>query len=82
MMQRLDTVFGKNTCNMIRGAMVLMRGFQCGNMYKLLGRTYTNGCNIFVVLKKTNKEYKTNIVPEKNIILWHQRLGHIREKGL
>jgi hypothetical protein len=62
--------------------MVFMRGVRCGNLYKLLGRTYTNGCNIYVVLEKTNEEEKTNIVPEKNTMLWHQRLGHIEEKGL
>jgi hypothetical protein len=45
----VDTVFGKNTCNMVRGAMVLMRGVRCGTLYKLLGGTYTNGCNSYVV---------------------------------
>jgi hypothetical protein len=61
---------------------VLMRGFRCGTLYKLLGRTYTNGCNNFVVLEQRNKEDKTNIVPGKKTMLWHQRLGHIGEKGL
>jgi hypothetical protein len=28
----MDTVFGKNTCKMVRGAMVLMRGVQCGTL--------------------------------------------------
>jgi hypothetical protein len=46
---RVDTVFGKNTCKMVRGEMVLMRGFRCGTLYKLLGNTYTNGCNISIV---------------------------------
>jgi hypothetical protein len=45
----VDTVFGKKTCKMVRGAMVLMRGVQCGTLYKLLGNTYTNGCNISIV---------------------------------
>jgi hypothetical protein len=73
----VDTVFGKGTCKMVRGAMVLMRGVRCGTLYKLLGSTYTNGCNNFVVLEKTNKEDKTNIVPEKKTMMWH-----IGEKGL
>jgi hypothetical protein len=51
-------------------------------MYKLLGRTYTNGCNSYVVLEQTNKEDKTNIEPKKKTMLWHQRLEHIGEKGL
>jgi hypothetical protein len=78
----VDTVFGKNTCKMVRGEMVLMRGFWCGTLYKLLGRTYTNGCNNYVVLEQTNKEDKTNIIPENKTMLWHQRLGNIGEKGL
>jgi hypothetical protein len=78
----VDTIFGNRTCKMVRGAMVLMRGVRCGTMYKLLGRTYTNGCNSFVFLEKTNKEDKTNIVLEKKTMLWNQRLGHIGEKGL
>jgi hypothetical protein len=47
----VDTVFGKNTCKMVRGEMVLMRGVRCGTLYKLLGSTYTNGCNSSVVLE-------------------------------
>jgi hypothetical protein len=78
----VDTVFGKNTCKMVRGGMMLMRGVQCGTLYKLLGSTYTNGCNSYVVFEKTNKEYKTNIVPEKKTMLWHKILGHIGEQGL
>jgi hypothetical protein len=61
----VDTIFEKNTCNMVRGEMVLIRGVRYGTLYKLLGRTYTNGCNIYVFLEKKNKEYKTNIIPEK-----------------
>jgi hypothetical protein len=76
----VDTIFGKNTCKMVRGAMVLMRGVRCGTL--LLGRTYTNGCNSSIVLEEINKEDKTNIVPGKKTMLWNQRLGHIGEKGL
>jgi hypothetical protein len=61
---------------------MLMRGVRCGNLYKLLGITYTNGCNNYVVLKKTNKEDKSNTIHEKKTMLWYQRLGHIGEKGL
>ena len=78
----MDTIFEKNTCNMVREAMVFIRGISYGTLYKLLGSTYTNGCNNLVVLEKTNKEDKTNIVPEKKTMLWHQRLGNIGEKGL
>jgi hypothetical protein len=77
-----DTVLGKGTCKMVRGAMVLMRVFRCGTLYKLLGSTYTNGCNIYVVPEQRDEGENTNIVPEKKTMLWHQRLGHIGEKGL
>jgi hypothetical protein len=56
-------VFEKDTCKMVRGAMVLMRGVRCGTLYKLLGRTYTNGCNSSVVLEQKNEGDKTNTVP-------------------
>ena len=78
----VDIVFGKNTCKMVREEMVLMRVVRCGTLYKLLWSTYTNGCNSFVVLEQTNKEDKINIIPRKKTMLWHQRLGHIGEKGL
>jgi hypothetical protein len=65
----VDTIFEKNTFNMVRGAMVLIRGVQYGTLYKVLGSTYTNGCNIYVVLQKKNKEYKTNIIPEKKTMM-------------
>jgi hypothetical protein len=45
----VDTVLGRGTCKMVQGEMVLMRGIQCGTMYKLLGSTYTNGSNNSVV---------------------------------
>jgi hypothetical protein len=78
----LNIVFGKNTCKMVFGAMVLMMGVRCGTLYKLLGSTYTNGYNSFVVPEKRNEGDKINIVPEKKTMLWHQRLGHIGEKGI
>jgi hypothetical protein len=62
--------------------MELMRDIKCGTLYKLLGSTYTNGCNNFVVPEQRNEEDKTNTVPKKKTMLWHQRLGHIGEKGL
>jgi hypothetical protein len=61
---------------------VLMRGVRCGTLYKLLGITYTNGCNSYVVPEHRNEGDKINVVPEKKTMLWHQRLGHIGEKGL
>jgi hypothetical protein len=61
---------------------VLMRGVRCGTLYKLLGSTYINGCNSSIVPEQRNEGDKTNTAPEKKTMLWHQRLGHIGEKGL
>jgi hypothetical protein len=78
----VDTILGKRTYKRVQGAMVLMRGVQCETLYKLLGSTYTNGCNSYVIPEKRNREEKTNTVTGKKTMLWHQRLGHIGEKGL
>lgn len=39
----VHTIFEKDECNMVRGSMVLMRGFWIGTLYKILGITDTNG---------------------------------------
>ena len=39
------TVFKKDACKMVRGALVLMRGVWTGNLYKLQGSTIIDGCN-------------------------------------
>jgi hypothetical protein len=61
---------------------VLMRGVRCGTLYKLLGRNYTNVCNSYVVPEQRDEGEKTNTVPEKKTMLWHQIMGHIGEKCL
>jgi hypothetical protein len=48
----VDIILGKGTCKSVRGEMVLMRGVWCGTLYKLLGSTYTNGCNNSIVLEQ------------------------------
>jgi hypothetical protein len=60
---------GKGTWNMVVGEMVLMRGVWCGTLYKLLGRTYTDGCNNSTFPKKINKEYMIHIILGKKIML-------------
>jgi hypothetical protein len=62
--------------------MVLMRGVHNGTMYKVFKSTIINGCNNFVVPKDENEEEKTHTIFGENIILWHQILGHVGEKGL
>ena len=64
---------------MVRGALVLMQGFWIGTVYKLQKNTTIDGCNSSVVPKSGAKSLA---VFGENTMLWHQRLGHIREKGL
>jgi hypothetical protein len=79
---RVKTVFEKETCRMVRGARVLLKGVWFGNLYKIQGSTINDGCNNFVFTKIGAEEEKNSTIFEENNMLWHQRLGHIREKGL
>ena len=45
-------------------------------------RTISNGCNSFIVPYIGAEEEKTPTVSGEKVMPWHQRLGHIREKGL
>ena len=62
--------------------MVLMREVQYGTLYKLLGKTIIDECNNSVVLEEGGKDDKTLTASGGKTMLWHRRLGHIREKGL
>ena len=72
-------VFEKDACKMVRGALVLMRGVQTGTRYKLQGSTVIDGCNSYVV---PESGVESLAVSREKTMLWHQRLGHIGEKGL
>jgi hypothetical protein len=39
----VHTLFHKDSCKMVRGEMVLMRGVRIGTQYKLLGDVDSNG---------------------------------------
>ena len=77
----VKTVFEKETCRMVRGEMVLLNGFQIGTLYKFQGNIITDGCNSSIVPDIGAKEEKTPTISGEKVILWHQRLGHIGEKG-
>jgi hypothetical protein len=62
--------------------MVLLKGVQIGNLYKLQGITISDGCNSSIVLDIGEEEEKTPTVSREKVMLCHQRLGHIREKGI
>jgi hypothetical protein len=78
----VKTIFEKETYRMVRGAMVLLKGVQFGTLYKLQGSTISDGCNSSIVPDIGVEEERTPIVSGEKVMLWHQRLGHIREKGL
>ena len=59
-----------------------MRGVRCGTLYKLLGRTVIDGCDTTITPKSKNEERKVLNVSRGDTMFWHQRLGHIGEKGL
>jgi hypothetical protein len=44
------TIFEKETCRMVRGEMVLLKGVQFGTLYKLQGSTIDDGCNSSIFL--------------------------------
>ena len=78
----VQTMFEKYTFKMVRGSMVLARIFWNGTLYKILGITIIDECNNFFVLEGGDKEDKTYHSFGGKTMLWHQRLGHIGEKGL
>jgi hypothetical protein len=78
----VKTIFEKGTCKMVRAAIVLMKGAHFGTLYKLLGSTISDGCNSSIVLDIGVEEKRTPTVSGEKVMLWHQRLGHIGEKGL
>eukprot|EP00253_Pinus_taeda_P008472 PITA_08472 len=72
-------VFEKDTCKMVWGALLLMRGVRIGTLYKLQGSTVIEGCNSFVVPESGAENL---VVSGEKTMLWHQVFGHIGEKGL
>jgi hypothetical protein len=61
--------------------MVLLKGVRFGTMYKLQGSTISDGCNNSIVPDIGVEEERTPTVFEEKVMLWHQTLGHIKEKG-
>jgi hypothetical protein len=79
---RVKTIFEKETCRMVRGEMVLLRGVWFGTMYKLQGRiTISDYCNSSIVPNIGVEEERTPTVSGEKVMSWHQILGH-EEKSL
>eukprot|EP00253_Pinus_taeda_P019782 PITA_19782 len=56
-----------------------MRGVRIGTLYKLQGSTVVDGCNSSMFPENGAENL---VVSGEKTMLWHQRLGHIGEKGL
>ena len=67
----IQVIFNKESCKMVRGAMVLARGIRTGTLYKLEASTVSDGYNSSIF---GEYRYETNRTPSssiKNKILWH-----------
>ena len=71
-------VFEKDTCKMVRGALILMRGVRIGTLYKLQGSTVVDGCNSSMV---PENGVENLVVSGEKTMLWHQRLGHMERRA-
>jgi hypothetical protein len=78
----VKTIFEKETCRMVRGAMALLKGVQFGTLYKMEGSNISDGCNSSIVPYIGVEEEITPTFFGEKVMLWHQRLGHIGEKSL
>jgi hypothetical protein len=91
----VHTLFQKDSCKMVRGAMVLMKGFHIGTLYKVLGNVESTRCNNIIAheVDSTSTQLdptwvesaQTDSTKHDKIdvtMLWHERMGHMGEKGL
>lgn len=78
----IQVIFNKESYKMVQGAMVLTRGVYIGTLYKLQVSTISDIYNIFIVGEDNNETKRTPSSPIEKTMLWHQRMGHIGEKGL
>ena len=65
----VKTIFEKETYIMVRGAMVLLKGFWFGTLYKLQGSTISDGCNSSIVPNIGVEEKITPTVSGEKFIL-------------
>jgi hypothetical protein len=62
--------------------MVLLKCVWFRTLYKIQGRTISDGCNSFIIIDIGFEEEGTPTVCGEKVMLGHQRLGHIVETGL
>jgi hypothetical protein len=78
----VKTVFEKETYRIVRGVMVSLKGVRIGTLYNLQGNTISDGCNSSIVHDIGVEEEKTPTVSREKVMMWHQTLENIGEKGL
>ena len=61
---------------------MLARGVRIGTLYKLEESTMSDRYNISIVGEDSSETKRNPLSPIEKTMLWHQRMGHIREKGL
>jgi hypothetical protein len=76
----VKTMFEKETCRMVQGAILLLKFglklyIRCRETLLMMGVTVP----LFLILEPKMKRNPT--VSGEKAMLWHQILGHIREKG-
>jgi hypothetical protein len=59
----VHTLFQKDSCKMVRVAMVLMRGFLIGTLYKMLGNVDSTGCNNIISLEIDSTTTRIDSMP-------------------
>jgi hypothetical protein len=74
-------VFEKETCRMVRGEMVLLKGVQIGTLYKLLGSTISDGCNSSIVPEIGAEEGKTPTVSRRKDYVVASKTGAYQREG-
>jgi hypothetical protein len=91
----VHTLFQKDSCKMVRGAMVLMKGVRIGTLYNFLGSVNSIGCNNIIVPEVDLTSNRLHLTRDESIqpdstshhkvyltMLWHERMEKIGEKGL
>lgn len=65
----VQIMFEKETCKMVQGSMVLMRGVWCGTLYNMLGSTTSDGCNSSIFPRGENEKDRVSIAFRENTML-------------
>ena len=60
---------------------MLLKGVWFGTLHNFKGITIIDGCNSSIVPDIGVEEERTPTFSGEKVMLWHQRLGHIEEKG-